>query len=283
MRLFHEPEPDYGREALTFALGAAGGLALGLLLVRSLPSPQRAGGMGSQLRERARTVAGRLRPARLRRLSQEQHELTKLEDGVLEAFFADRVLGDRGIDVGAISPGIIELSGSVWTEEEAERAVRMASGVSGVRTVVNRMEIEDEARQVEAAKRRIEQTGSGIDSLQHGTARVGGMGARRQGRATDPDQRDDSQDIGLGALNRADRAQREDEEYGVRPPRPAAESWRANFDEDEVEPQDPHGKHARITLDSPPQEHNSASRVGEGPKPAEHLSLEKSDLPRNDA
>jgi hypothetical protein len=280
MRLFHEQEPDYGREALTFALGAAGGLALGLLLVRSLPTPQRPGRLGTQLRERARTVAGRLRPARLRRMGQEQRELTGLEDGVLDAFFADRVLGDRGIDVGAISPGIIELSGSVWTKEEAERAVRVANGVNGVRTVVNRLEIEDEARQIEEVRRRIEEKGSGITSLQHGTARVGGMGSRRQGRETDPDQRDDSHDIGFDALNRADRAQRDDEGFSSAPPRAARESWRAKFDEDEVEPQDPHGKHAPVTLDAPPQELNSAARVGDGVKPGEHLSLEKTDLPR---
>src|SRR5690606_40397343 len=124
--LVHAPEPGYGRGALTFALGAAGGLALGLLLVRSLPTPQRPSRIGRELRDRARTGAGRLRPARLRRMGAEQRELTALEDRVLEAFFGDSVLGDRGVDIGAISPGIIELSGSVWTEEEADHAVRIA-------------------------------------------------------------------------------------------------------------------------------------------------------------
>lgn len=279
MRLFHEPEPDYGREALTFALGAAGGLALGLLLVRGIPTPQRAGRIGGQLRDQARTMAGRLRPARLRRMGQEQRELTGLEDRVLETFYADRTLGDRGIDVGAISPGIIELSGSVWTREEAERAVRVANGVQGVKTVVNRMEVEEEARQMEDARRRLDEKSSGVTSLQHGTARVGGMGTRRQGRDTDPDRPDDSQDIGLGALDRADRAQRDDEGYSSPAPRADRQPWRKNYSEDEVAPQDPHGKHARVTLDSPPQERNTAARVGQGMKPGEHLTLEQSDLP----
>ena len=278
MRLFHEPEPDYGREALTFALGAAGGLALGLLLVRTLPANRRPAQLGRDLRDRARAVAGRLRPARLRRMGAERRDLTHLEDRVLEAFFADPVLSERGIDVGAISPGIIELSGSVWTEEEADRAVRSASGVQGVRTVVNRMEIEDESRQLRAARLRVEDGGS-TGSLQHGTSRVGGMGTRRQGRDTDPDRPDDSRDIGMGALDRADRDQRADEGFASAPRRAAEEPWRQRFDEDEVAPQDPHGKHASRTLDTPAERRNAEARVGEGMKPGEHLALEKSDVP----
>jgi hypothetical protein len=279
MRLFHEPGPDYSREALTFALGAAGGLALGLLLVRTFPMPQRAEGLGTRLRERARTVAGRLRPARLRRMGREQRELTGLEDAVLEAFFADAILGERGVDVGAISPGIVELSGSVWTEEEAERAVRLATGVSGVRTVVNRMEIEDDTRHLELARRRLDEEGGSLASIQHETSRVGGMGTRRQSSGTDPDRPDDSRDIGMSALRDADRGQWEDEGYASRTPRASKASWRARFDEEKVIPQDPHGKHAPVTLDSPPEELNSSARVGEGLKSAEHLALERSDVP----
>jgi hypothetical protein len=275
MRVFHEPEPDYGREALTFALGAAGGLALGLLIVRRFPTSERPARLGRELRDRARSVAGRLRPARLRRMGPEQRELNGLEDAVLNAFLADEILAERGIDVGAISPGIVELSGSVYTDEEAERAVRVANGVGGVRTVVNRMDVEDEARYLHRTRRE----GGGLGSLQHEMGRTGGMGTRRQGRGTDPDRPDDSQMQELEALRDADRGQWEDEGYASRTPRTGRASWRARFREDEVEPQDPHGKHARVTLDSPPQELNSSSRVGEGLKSAEHLSMEQSDLP----
>ena len=38
----------------------------------------------------------------------------------------------------------MELSGSVWTREQAQRAVAVAQGVHGVETVVNRMDVEDE-------------------------------------------------------------------------------------------------------------------------------------------
>ena len=238
MRFFHEPEPDYGKEALTFALGAAGGLALGLLVVRGISTPKRMAGLGDNLRDRARTVAGRLRPARLRRMGGEQRELTALEDRVLESFFGDPVLSERGIDVGAISPGIVELSGSVWTDGEADEAVRLASRVEGVRTVVNRMEIEAQARQEDAVRRRVEQGSGGV---QHESARVGGMGSRRQGVETDPDRPDDSQHMAMGALDRADRDQQADEGFASAPRRVDEEPWRENFDSDEVEPQDPHG------------------------------------------
>ena len=64
------------------------------------------------------------------------------------------------------------------------------------------------------------------------------------------------------------------------PRRPdAGDPWQVNFDEDELDNQDPHGKHAAYTLDEPPQELNSAARVGEGMKPAERLALEQSDVP----
>lgn len=238
MRFFNEPEPDYGKEALTFALGAAGGLALGLLVVRGISAPKRVAGLGDNLRDRARTVAGRLRPARLRRMVREQRQLTALEDEVLEAFFADAVLSERGIDVGAISPGIVELSGSVWTDDEADQAVRVASRVEGVRTVVNRMEIEDRKRQEEAVRRRVEEGGG---TVLREASRVGGMGSRRQSPETDPDRPDDSQHMAMGALDRADRDQQADEGFASAPRRVDEQPWRENFDSDDVEPQDPHG------------------------------------------
>src|SRR5688572_23005021 len=145
MRVFDEPETDNGRNVLTFVLGAVGGLAIGLLLSRRA-APEKFNRLGTGLRERAKTVARRLRPARLRRMAVEQEELTGLEDKVLDAFLADGVLSERGIDVGAISYGIIELSGSVWTEEEADHAVHLANSVAGVKTVVNRLDVETEAR-----------------------------------------------------------------------------------------------------------------------------------------
>jgi hypothetical protein len=285
MRVFQESDgSDYGRDALAFTLGAVGGLALGVVLSRRA-APREAGRrLGSELRQKARTVATRLRPARLRRMAVEQDELTQLEDSVLDAFLGDEVLSERGIDVGAISPGIIELSGSVWTQDEFDRATHVANGVAGVHTVVNRMDVEQEADQLRRNARRLDEAAGGAESLEHGTARTGGMGRRRQGRETDPDRPDDSQHSELQALERADREQWEDEGYADRSSesteRPEVQrADRTSFDEDELDNQDPHGKHAERTLDEPPQELNTGRRVGEGPKSGEHLILEHADVP----
>ena len=298
MRVFQEPDSDNGRNALTFALGALGGLAIGLLLYRrAVPGGrermdrfgsdlrdrartvgtglgERARTMGSGLRDRAGRVARRVRPARLRRMAVEQEELVQLEDLVLDAFLGDPILGERGIDIGAISPGIIELSGSVRTEEEADRAVHAANAVEGVRTVVNRLDIESEMRNNHATE------GEGSEW----TGRMVGMNRRRQGRQTDPETNDDSQPQTIKALRNADLSQLEDEDISHEQPRvqrrpDAGDPWQVNFDEDELDNQDPHGKHAAYTLDEPPQDLNSAARVGEGMKKAERLTLEKSDVP----
>lgn len=290
MRVFREPEePDFGKDALTFALGAMGGLAIGLVLARrGMPAPS--GRLGADLRdrarsvgERARTVARRLQPARLRRMAREQADLTQLEDAVLDAFLSDGILSERGVDIGAISPGIVELSGSVWSEEESDRAVQLARRVAGVNTVVNRLDVEGEVRRLEQTRRRLEEEGSGIDSLQHGNARTGGMGRRRQGRETDPDRPDDSHHQELSALRQADRDQWEDEDLSTAKPRMAARPESggrgSRFREDQLDNQDPHGKHARVTLDEQPQALNADSRVGEGLKPGVELGLEGSDVP----
>ena len=317
MRVFQEPDSDRSRTALTFALGALGGLAVGMILYRrGLPTVpagsrerlerfgsglreqasglrERASGLREQasglrerasglrerasgLREQARSVARRIRPERMTRMPMEQTELTALEDRVLDAFLADAVLGERGIDIGAISPGIIELSGSVRTEEEAERAVHAANAVAGVTTVVNRLDVGEERPMSRPADDETE--GS------EWTGRMVGMNRRRQGRQTDPDTNDDSQAQTIKALRNADLTQLEDDDLGFEQPRvqgrPAAgDPWQVNFDEDELDNQDPHGKHAAYTLDEPQQELNSAVRVGEGLKSGEHLALEKADVP----
>ncbi|HUR91423.1 MAG TPA: BON domain-containing protein, partial [Gemmatimonadaceae bacterium] len=58
----------------------------------------------------------------------------ELEERVLEAFSNDPVLQERPIDIGAISEGIIELTGWVNAESEVQHAVTVARGVPGVDT-----------------------------------------------------------------------------------------------------------------------------------------------------
>lgn len=289
MRVFREPETDYTREGLTLALGALGGLAVGLLLSRRGAQPS-VGGLGNDLRERARhagerarSAVRRIEPGRLQRMAREQTELTELEDAVLDSFLADSILSERGVDVGAISQGIIELSGSVWSDEEADRAVRLANAIPGVRTVVNRLEVEEESRARDATRRSLEEEGGNVTSIQRGVARTGGMGARRQSRTTDPDRTDDSQHREHRSLHEADRDQWMDEGYAAKTPHMSQRSEvnptrPSGYSEDELDNQDPHGKHARLTLDSQPQASNPEARTGEGPKPGVDLSLEQSGL-----
>lgn len=273
---------------LMYTLGALGGVAIGTLLLRAFgvggredeaaeapPSPP--------ARQPAAASAPPSGPARLRRQPREQGALTDLEDAVLDMFLGDDALRECGIDVGAISPGIVELSGSVWTREQGHRAVAVARGVHGVHTVVNRMEIEQErarARPRYDSDEGMEMSGS------EWTGNQVGMGGRRQGRDTDPDRSDDSRAQREEAMEQADRAQFADEGYHERPLMgerdEVQEGNRTNFSEDELDNQSPYGQHAvpqGSQDDGPPQTLNTQSRVGEGLKPGTELALEAADVP----
>ncbi|HSU12662.1 BON domain-containing protein [Longimicrobium sp.] len=273
-------ETDLG-EALLFALGAAGGLALGVFLSRggmpAAPEPVRQA--GARLRDRARDMAGRWGPANLRRGEEETLQLSGLEDAVIEAFLHDPVLAERGIDVGCISRGIIELSGTVYSADEAERAVRAARGVEGVDTVVNRMDVDEDARRTGRAG---ESTAWEGHMSGEWTGRNIGMGRRRQGDETDP-AGDDSQHLREVALEQSDRAQFEDEELAHSQPRVGSRPGTGdpnptNYSEDELDNQDPYGKHA-VPAPEQPQALNSRSRVGEGLSPGLELEMEAADVP----
>jgi hypothetical protein len=267
---------DRAGQSLVFALGAAGGLALGYLLSKGMPAPpEPVREAGARLRERARGVAQGWTPARLRRETRETLELTRLEDAVLDAFLRDPVLSERGIDVGCISRGIIELSGAVYSADEAERAVRAAHAVHGVETVVNRMDVDAAA-------------GRGANGEWEGhmagewTGRNVGMGRRRQGDQTDPGA-DDSQHLREVSLEQSDRAQFEDEElahsHPVMSARPGPDARGATrYVEDELDNQDPYGKHA-VPVPEQPQALHGQARMGEGLSPGLELAIEQSDVP----
>jgi len=189
------------RVAVAVAVGVAGGLVAGVIAARNRGGVAE---LGSDVREGARKLASRMAPARLRRAGGEQAILVALEDAVIDACLADELLRNRGIDIGAISPGIIELSGAVATEEEADRAVAVARQVEGVTTVVNRIEVEAELAQREEIRRRRED-GDPAFAESHWGGRNIGMGRMRQGADTEPDRRDDSQKLRDRALGDADR------------------------------------------------------------------------------
>ncbi|MEX0912322.1 MAG: Lrp/AsnC family transcriptional regulator, partial [Gemmatimonadota bacterium] len=56
------------------------------------------------------------------------------------------------------------------------------------------------------------------------------------------------------------------------------EAQRTDYDEDELDNQDPHGKHAGRTLDAPPEDLNSEARVSDDIKPGTRRRLEEADL-----
>jgi hypothetical protein len=278
-------EPSNHR--LAYTLGALGGLVLSAWLTRNVER----GLEGLAGREAATRIRGsnggapaQFRPGRLRREPRDQDELLLLEDAVLDAFLDDALLCDRGIDVGAISLGIVELSGSVFTRGEAAHAVAVAQGVEGVATVVNRMEIEDERGRLHP---RFDTDEGGFEmSGAEWTGNQSGMGRRRQGSDTDPARPDDSQFQREEAIEQADRAQFADEgHYGwprVGERDEVQDANRTHYREDELDNQSPYGQHAvpqGNQDDGPPRTLNSQSRVGEGLKPGVELALEAADLP----
>lgn len=267
----------WGEGAGVLVVGALGGLALGLLIAT------RKGASARSVGERARGASARLRrPERLQGPANRQQSFGALEDAVLDVFMADEVLGERPIDVGAVSAGIIELSGSVRTEQEADRAVAAARRVGGVHTVVNWMEVDVELRHQDQVRRRQQAEDAALAERQHSGMSIG-MGVRRQGEETDPDRPDDSQHQRERALEEADRDQWQNEGYTKRPrmaarpedPRPDHDP---HFRDDELDNQDPHGKHGTVTLDQPPQDLHPEVRVGEGIKPGVELELERAGL-----
>jgi hypothetical protein len=269
--LFKSNKHSYiDQAAILVSLGVAGGLVLGMFL----------GARGSAAPD-VRRVAGRFRPARLRRETAELTALTRLEDAVLDAFLGDPLLSERGIDVGAISDGLLELSGTVLTRDEANRAVQVARRVRGVNTVLNRLDVASEARS----------GGPDFDEVEGWAGTPGsewtglrsGMGRRRQGSQTEPARPDDSQHQRERAIAVADRTTWDDEGHHQRP-RMAASAEVAEpgqggrFTERELDNQTPFGQNA-VPVAEQPQALNVRTRTGEGLKPGTELRLEGSDVP----
>ncbi len=131
---------------------------------------------------------------------------TRLEDRILDRLWSDRALARRPIDVREVGPGIVELVGSVRTEDEAHRAVEVAQSIDGVTTVVNRLREEAEESHLAETRRRYDRG----DGDLHETHRYGmgvGMGRRRQSPETDPDRRDDhvrmvERELGVNRMER---------------------------------------------------------------------------------
>lgn len=141
----------------------------------------------------------------------ERHALVGVEERVVQALRQDELAGGAPVDVAALAPDIVELSGAVPRRDHAEAAVRVTQGVAGVRTVVNRLEVDEEVHLAEAARAR---KADGDPALSdRGVYGLGvGMGRRRQSAATDPDRPDDrnsriSQDLDAARVAEEELAQ----------------------------------------------------------------------------
>lgn len=135
------------------------------------------------------------REVRHRRLrAQMQHTpFAALEEATVQALREDERAGNRAIDVAALGDGIIELTGTVATDDEARRAVEVAQAVDGVHTVVNRLTVGEVEQRLVQTRRRFQDGDSSLRESHWYGIRVG-MGRRRQGASTDPDRRDDRAD-----------------------------------------------------------------------------------------
>jgi hypothetical protein len=161
---------DLRKDAWAVAIGAGVGLAAGLLMWNR----------GRILRKRAEREEG--------------SRLARMEDEVVDRLRADAYVSQRPIEVAALADGIIELSGTVATEWESDRAAMVAQGAAGVRTVLNRLDVSSELERLERARREEEGPGTARTET-HWYGMEVGTGMRRQGRQTDPARRDDRVDI----------------------------------------------------------------------------------------
>ncbi len=117
-----------------------------------------------------------------------------IEERVLEAFNNDPILAERAVDIGAVGDGIIELAGWVDTEEEAEHAMTIAGGVPGVDTVINRLMVEAEERQLVDSVRRVEDGDPALTTTRWEGQHVG-TGKRRQGTSNEADRHADPKPV----------------------------------------------------------------------------------------
>jgi BON domain-containing protein len=122
--------------------------------------------------------------------TQDEEGDTLLEERVLETFQNDPILAERAIDIGALGEGVVELAGSVHSEEEAIHAVTIARGTPGVETVVNRMTVGEIESAFDETARRYE-AGDPTLTEAHWEGQQVGTGRRRQGTSDEFDRHAD--------------------------------------------------------------------------------------------
>lgn len=189
-------------------------------------------------------------------------------------------LGDRGtLRVSALTPGIVELSGTVEREEDAHRAVGLAQDAEGVHTVVNRLEVTGERSRLSRNRDRYE-AGDPELTENHWYGQRVGMGRRRQSPATDPDRPDDKVPMIERALSASAAEDEASERVAKLAPSnrdhttgPAAPTHVGTVAEGQK-------RTATEPREGPSRQMNTAARVGEPSKPGVERSIEEAGLAR---
>jgi hypothetical protein len=172
--MLRQKQSRFGTKSMwALAIGASVGLAAGLVIAA------RAGLF--------RRGAGKL-----------DRTLTLMEDQIVELLSFDSVLAQRSVEVAALAMGIVELTGTVDSEEEARRAVELAQRARGVRTVLNRIDVGPSETRLATNKRRFSTV---AERPQFEGVNVG-IGRRRQGIDTPPDKRDDHVELLTDAVEK---------------------------------------------------------------------------------
>ena len=206
--IFHEDEEEEGsspRTALLIAVGAAAGFAAGVLMA------ERFGGFKGLTDRIKDTFGGGTEGEEEEEFDYEGLDddefdpdfddevdtpkgslngSEELEERVLEAFRNDPILSERAVDIGAVEDGIIELTGSVNSDDEAHQAVVVARGVPGVETVVNRLSVGADEALFDSAAHSYED-GDPHFTERHWEGQQVGTGRRRQGNSTEIDRHAD--------------------------------------------------------------------------------------------
>jgi len=187
---YHDRDESLGSAAAGLAIGALAGFAVGVVLAQKVGGVS---GLAERIRERLHRGGAEEREEDLYEEEdelEENEEYAALEERVLEAFRNDPVLSERAVDIGAVSDGVIELTGWVNEEAEAEHAVTLARGVPGVDTVVNRLAVGEEEELLDENARRVADGDSALTEARWEGNRVG-TGRRRQGTSDEPDRHAD--------------------------------------------------------------------------------------------
>ena len=127
--------------------------------------------------------------------AEDEDGFSALEERVLEAFRNDPILCERAVDIGAVGEGIIELTGWVHEESEAQHAVTLTRGVPGVDTVVNRLTVgevgEEEDEMADEETREFDDNENTPLSGGRWEGNRVGTGRRRQGTSSEADRHAD--------------------------------------------------------------------------------------------